>query len=213
MAQQSDLTAEALQRGAMPGRGYAIARRLSQILHPMLLGVASFFIVGFFAIPERLAGLGWAMLCVLLQVVPPTAFFTIRLRQGAYSDEDISVRQQRNELYLFGLLTVLVGLAILFALEAPVPFVALLCSAVVLNILAWLINLVWKISIHSASIGSIATLATIYAAPLGFFFWGCAAALGWARVRTRNHSPLQVMAGLALAVFCVLVVFRGFGLV
>ena len=93
------------------------------------------------------------------------------------------------------------------------PFVALLCSAVVLNMLAWLINLFWKISIHSASIGSIATLATIYVAPLGFFFWVCAVALGWARVRTRNHSPLQVMAGLVLAALCVLLVFRGFGLI
>ncbi len=213
MAQQRDLTAEALQRGATPGKGYELARLLSQVFHPLLLSVGSFFVVGFFALPERLAGLGWALLCMALQVVPPTLFFTFRLRQGAYSDEDISVRQQRNELYLFGLFTVALGLVVLALINAPAPFLAMLCSAALLNVLGWMINIFWKISVHAASIGSFATLSAIYSPPLGALMWGCAVVVGWARVRTRNHTPMQVVAGLSLAAACVLVVFRVFGLV
>jgi membrane-associated phospholipid phosphatase len=197
----------------VPGRGYALARTISQILHPVVLGLVSIFVVGIFAVTAQNRGLYWAALCALLQVVPPTIFFTIRLKQGAYSDEDISQRHQRNELYIFGLLTVLVGIAVLALMDAPRIFVALLISAAVINVLCWLVNLFWKISIHSASMGSCATLATLFAPPLGMFLWLCAIALSWARVRTRNHSPLQVVAGMALASLCVWGTLRVFGLI
>lgn len=212
MTQQHDLTAEALSRGAEPGRGYVVARAISQILHPIVLSVISIFITGFFAVPDRAVGLAWALGCVVLQVVPPLIFFTMRLRQGVYSDEDISERTQRNELYLFGFATLVVGTIILSLLGAPRAFMALLVSAAVINIAGFLINLAWKISIHSAGIGSTAALAAIFSQPLGIFFWICAALLGWARIRTRNHTPLQVVAGIGLAAMCVLGSFYLFGL-
>ncbi|MEF3273524.1 MAG: phosphatase PAP2 family protein [Chloroflexus sp.] len=213
MMQPNDLTAEALSRGALPGRGYAIARRISQILHPVPLGIVSIFIVGVLGNEDRMNGLWWALFCSLLQVVPPTIFFNIRLRQGAYSDDDISVRTQRNELYLFGMANVLVGIAVLWALNAPLPLLAMLVSVAVMNLASFLINLFWKISIHSASIGSCATLASIYMPALGGICWAAAVVLGWARLRTRNHTLMQVIAGMSLAVMCVLGVFRAFGLI
>lgn len=212
MTQQHDLTAEALSRGAEPGRGYVMARAISQILHPIVLSIISIFIIGFFAVPERAVGLAWALGCVLLQVGPPMIFFTVRLRQGVYSDEDISERTQRNELYLFGFSSLVVGTIILGLLGAPKAFMALLVSAAIINIVSFLINLAWKISIHSAGIGSMAALATIFSQPLGVFFWICAALLGWARIRTRNHTPMQVVAGIGLAAVSVFGSFYLFGL-
>ncbi len=214
MTQHNDLTAEALRRGAPPGRGYAVARSISQIFHPVTLSVASIFIVGILGVrPLPLSrGLGWATLCTMIQVLPPTIFFTIRLRQGAYTDDDVSVRSQRNELYLFGMFTVLVGIALLIFLDAPTPFVAMLASAALLNGTSWFINLFWKISIHAAGIGSCATIATLYSKPFGLVLWLCALSLGWARLRTRNHTLMQVVAGLALSCACVFGSFFAFGL-
>lgn len=212
MTHQQERVAEALQRGATPGRGYTIGRIISQVLHPVVLSLISIFIVGFYGAADRAVGLGWAGLCALLQVVPPTIFFTIRLRQGAYSDEDVSDRHQRNELYLVGLINLIVGTALMALLGAPPPLVAMLASAALINALCWLINRFWKISIHSASIGSAATLATIYSQPIGLFLWACAAVLGWARVRTRNHTPMQVVAGASLAGACVIGSYLAFGL-
>ncbi|NJN14880.1 MAG: phosphatase PAP2 family protein [Oscillochloris sp.] len=212
MAQQNDLAAEALQRGALPGPGYNLARVLSQILHPVILGIVSIILVGSFGITTQPAGLFWAIICALVQVVPPTIFFTIRLRQGAYSDEDVSDRTQRNELYLFGIVNLVLGSTILWFFGLPIPFLAMFVSAALINLLAWLINLSWKISVHAASMASTATLASIYSQPLGLVFWSCAVALGWARVRTRNHTPAQVVAGTALAAACVVGAYWSFGL-
>jgi membrane-associated phospholipid phosphatase len=213
MTQRHDLAAEAIQRGAIPGRGYAVARVVSQVLHPVVLSIVSIFIIGWLGIQSRAVGLGWAAVVTLLQVLPPTIFFTIRLRQGAYTDEDISQRHQRNELYLFGMVNVVVVTALLAVWQAPAPVLAVMVSAGVLNIVAWIINLFWKISVHSAGIGSCATIAALYSEPLGLVLWIAALTLGWARVRTRNHTPMQVAAGLALAATTVLATFIGFGLV
>jgi membrane-associated phospholipid phosphatase len=212
MAQNQDLTAEALERGAAPGRGYELGRKLSSIIHPIPLSVLTLFIVGAYSGPTTAAGLGWAALFTTLQIVPGTIFFTIRRRQGAYSDEDVSLRHQRNELYLFSFASALVVAAIGFLAGAPPAFKALLASGLLLNVLCWLINLFWKISVHAAGSAFAATVTTLFSTPLGALLWLCAVAVGWARVRTRNHTPAQVLAGWALAATCALVVFGAMGM-
>jgi membrane-associated phospholipid phosphatase len=212
MTRQNDLAAEAVRRGAAPGRGYAVARTISQLFHPVILGVASILIVGLLGVEPAREGALWGLLCAGLQVLPPMAFFTVRLRQGAYSDDDVSVRSQRNELYLFGIVNLAVGLIVLRLLGAPAPILAMISAAAVISLAAWLINFFWKISVHASSMGSTATLAALYSEPLGLALWLCALALGWARVRTRNHTPLQVVAGLALATLAVAGVFVAYGL-
>lgn len=213
MGTQQDLTVKALQHPAAPGRGYALARIISQVFHPMGLSVMSFLIVGYFALLNWATGLGWALFCILLQVVPVTTFFTLRLRQGVYSDEDVSVRQQRHELYIFSMINLLVGNAVLFWMQAPPPFRALLVGATCLGFCAALINLVWKISVHASTAAACATVALLYNEQFGLILWLCALLVGWSRVRTRNHTVLQVVAGLSLAAACVWGSFRLFGLI
>jgi membrane-associated phospholipid phosphatase len=111
------------------------------------------------------------------------------------------------------MLNVTIGTLLLWLLNAPLPLLAMLVSVAVMNLISFFINLFWKISIHSASIGSCATLASIYLPALGGICWIAAVVLGWARLRTRNHTLMQVIAGISLAVLCVLGVYRLFGLI
>src|SRR5215212_6862882 len=113
MAHQSNMPHEAYDIDQVSGRSYVLARLLSQIFNPIVLNIASFLIVGAASLGTPAAGLKWAALCVLVLIVPPTLFYYMRLRQGVYSDEDVSVREQRNELYLVGFIWVLVSIALL----------------------------------------------------------------------------------------------------
>ncbi|RRR72466.1 MAG: phosphatase PAP2 family protein [Candidatus Viridilinea halotolerans] len=212
MTHEQNMIADALSRGAIPGRGYRLARLISQILHPIPLALISLITIGTFGIETLREGFLWALVTACLQIIPPMIFFVVRLRQGAYTDDDVSDRTQRNELYFFGIINLLVGLLLLNLFDAPLPFRALVAAAALVSAIAWAINLTWKISVHAASMGSTATIAAIYYEPLGLMLWICAIILGWARVRTRNHTPMQVIAGLALATVGVLVTFMAFGL-
>ena len=195
----------------LDGRSYALARLLSQIFHPILLNISSFLIVGYAALSTPAEGLKWAGICILVLVLPPTIFYYDSAASGRYADEDVSMREQRNELYLFGLIWALDcdGAAVL--LGAPQPFLALLICALLFALINGGINLFWKISGHATAIAATATIALLYSQPLGAVLWACAALVGWARVRTRNHTPMQVLAGFCSAVAVILVVFQFFG--
>lgn len=212
MTQQHELTAETPPSLAMHGRSYTVARLLSQVLHPLVTTTLNFFIIGFFALPERWVGIGWAILIIAMQVVPPMVVYLIRLHQGAYSDEEVSVREQRNELYIFSLVVITLAIVFLAFVHVPRPFLALLGGGLVLNLLSWIINLYWKISVHAATAAMCATTATIYAPSLGVVLWVGAFAVGWSRIRTRNHTPLQVLAGLSLAACVTVSAFAFLGL-
>lgn len=211
MASQRDMTAEALERGAQPGKGYALGRLLSNLFHPVLLSICTFLLVGCYSGPTLTAGLVWALICIALQIVPGTVFFIFRMRQGAYTDEDVSRRDQRNELYLFSIASGCVSLLLVWLAGIPPLFMALQISAFILSVASWLINMFWKISVHAASSASFATVALLLLPTLGVVLWLCAVIVGWARVRTRNHTLGQVAAGMALAAVCVVGIFRAFG--
>ena len=204
MAQHRDT----IRSDTLYDRGYALGRLLSQVFHPIPLNMVTFLVAGYYGTTNHVAGLRWAGLCILAAVLPPAIFYRLRLRHGVYGDEDVSIRQQRNELYMFGFAWVLVTTIALVPLGAPRPLLAVMCVALVLGLIGGLINLFWKISVHSASIASAATIALIYSRDLGIVLWLCALAVGWARVRTGNHTPLQVLAGLSSAAAVVLVVFQ-----
>ena len=207
MARQPNIPHEAYDLEGLDSRSYAFARFLSRLFNPIVLNVVSFLIVGSAALSTPAEGLKWAALCILVLIVPPTTFYYIRLRQGVYSDEDVSIRQQRNELYLIGFVWVLISLAILSFVGVPRPFLALMVGGLAMGLVGGLVNLFWKISAHSSSVAAAATIALLYSRPLGIVLWACALAVGWARVRTRNHTPLQVLAGFASAATIVLVAF------
>jgi len=211
MAPHSNIPHESYEADTLDGRSYALARVLSQIFHPILLNISAFLIVGYAALSTPAAGLKWAGICILVLVLPPTIFYAIRLRQGAYADEDVSVREQRNELYLFGLIWALIAIALLAYADAPGPFLALLVCALLFVLINGGINLFWKISAHATAIAATAMIALLYWEPLGIVLWACAALVGWARIRTRNHTPMQVLAGFCSAAVVVTAVFQFFG--
>ena len=192
-------------------RSYALGRVISQIFHPILLNIASFLIVGYMSLSTHASGLRWAGVCILALILPPTGFYYMRLRQGVYSDEDVSEREQRNELYLFGFIWVLIATAALGLLGVPRPFIALMICALALGVIGGVVNLFWKISAHATAIASTATIALLYWPPLGVALWACAVLVGWARVRTHNHTPMQVLAGFASAATVIVAVFELIG--
>ncbi|MGQ9826552.1 MAG: phosphatase PAP2 family protein [Roseiflexus sp.] len=205
MGQQPKLSGEALDSAEMESRSLTLARLLSQIFNPVFVTIAAYVLVGVY-VPDK-SGLAWAGGIIAVQTVPSLLYYLVRLRQGGFSDADVSVRQERNELYLFGIVSVLLTSGLLLTFNAPRPFLALTVGMLGIGVVCSLINLTWKISMHGAAIGALATLALIYSNVLGIMCWVCAAAVAWARVRTRNHTPGQVIAGLAVAMVVIALSF------
>ena len=115
-------------------RGYSFGRLVSQVFHPILMNILTFVIVGYYGLENPAVGLAWSGLCVLVAVLPPTLFYIVRRRQGAYGDEDVSIRQQRNELYLVGFVWALIATVALVALGLPRPHLAIMLTVLALGL-------------------------------------------------------------------------------
>lgn len=206
MTEQTNLSEQVLSTPVEASRSLSLARALSALFNPLLINVAAFIIVGVLAVGGS-TGLTWALICIVTQALPIVVFYAIRLKQGVYTDGDISVRSQRHELYIFSLIALIVGSLVLVQFGLPRPFLALLVSAIVIGVINGTINTFWKISAHSTSMATMATVGLMYVTWLGMSLWACSLMVGWARVKTRNHTPGQVFAGLAVAALVVTVVF------
>lgn len=183
-------------------RAYRIGRIVSQIFHPTINGLLAYLLVGITGpgIASPRIGLMWTAICILLILIPPAAYFYVRLYRGQFSDDDVSHRSERTGLYSVAILTVVTSSIILYLVGIPRIFLRLNAAATGVTVICMLINFRWKISVHSASIGTLAMLATLLLGQgWGIFFWLCAAIVGWARIRTGNHTLLQVLAGWAVA--------------
>ena len=191
-------------------RAYRTGRLVSQVFHPIVNGVAAFILVGIRAsgLHSLTYGLGWACVCMLTLIAPPAFYFYMHLNRGAYSDDDVSHRSERYGLYLVAIASTIAGSGVLYLLGVPTIFLRLMIAAIGVTGISMLINFRWKISVHSASIASLSTLATILFQGLGGALWLCAILVGWARVRTGNHTPLQVLAGWCVAIAGVVLAFR-----
>ena len=198
MAQHREIATDELA-DPLDGPSMALARTFSIIFSPPFVAIATYLFVAFAEPQPLLAGLGWALLTIMLQMLPGTILYISRRKSGRYQDADVSRRQDRNELYLVGALAVFVSIVVLNMLGAPRPMQALAIGTLALGVLCGLVNIFWKISMHAATIAVLATITAFYTASVGVGLWACVLAVGWARVKTRNHTPMQVLAGMVAA--------------
>src|SRR5207302_4779511 len=109
------------------------------------------------------AALRWAFISVVFASLIPLAYIIGGVRRQRLSDHHVGVREQRPVVLLFGIGSVLVGIAALVYLGAPRELVALVGAMGVGLLSSMLITLFWKISVHSAVIaGTMVTLILVF---------------------------------------------------
>lgn len=129
------------------------------------------------------------------------------LRRGTLTDHHIGVREQRRRPLVYGLLSVLAGLAVLVLLGAPRPLIAMVVVMFAVLLVTTGINQVWKLSAHAAvSAGSAGVLINVFG-PALLAVVPVVVLVAWSRVRLRDHSTSQVLAGAVVGVLVAVPTF------
>jgi len=174
------------------------ARWLTELFAPAVLAAVLPVVIGGHAGRTLLTGLAWGLLASLFCAIIPYAMIWFGVRRGRLSDRHIGVREQRTKPLSLGLLSVLVGLALLALFGAPRELIALVVASFVGGSVATGVNHFWKASVHaSVAAGSMVVLVLTF----GPFLLATAvvvAAVGWSRVRLRDHTIAQVVVGTLL---------------
>jgi membrane-associated phospholipid phosphatase len=181
-------------------RRLRLARLVGEVLSPPPILVALALAVAWAASPTPAAAVLWGGVAAVSASLLPYALILRGVRRGRLSDRNLSLREQRVRFGGVAIASLLAGLAVLVAFDAPAELVALQAAIAVGVACGWLVTLWWKISVHAAIAAGAATVLTLLFGPAALAAWPLAGVIAWSRVEVGDHTPAQVVAGAALGV-------------
>jgi len=185
-----------------------IAEIISYVFHPLLVVIPT-LVIAMVRLGSTLGqAIFWTVLSIAIVNVPMALLLFWGVRSGKYSDASVSVREQRTSIYAVGGACLVILLAVLIIGKAPVVIIACLISAVIATALGYWINRYTKLSLHSAAMAG-CTAVLLWTAPMiGVIMAVFAPLVGWARIRLKHHTPVQILIGWMVSMICVFVVFQ-----
>lgn len=202
----------------MTNRAYPLSRLLSYVLHPLLIPtyvtLALFMRPDLYTIVLPAAFRIWMLSVVLVfTLILPAAGLFILLKFKAITSLETNNRNERNIPLLIASTSFMVMLFSLKSVNIPPVFLYILYSAAFSLLAGLLINLVYKISLHTLGWGALtATLISIslrIGAPmLDFILVAIALAglAGYARLKQNAHNPAQIYSGYVAGVLVIVVI-------
>lgn len=189
-------------------RADQFAEVVSLVFHPLIVVIPTMVI----AIIQRgntiWQSIFWTLLAVCVVNLPMAILIFYGVRSGRYSDPSVSIREQRTSIYAVGGLFLVILLMILIIGKAPMILTACLVSAVLSTAIAYVINRSTKLSLHSAAMAGCTTVLLLSVPALGLGMAVFTPLVGWARIRLKHHTPVQILIGWMVPMLCVLTVFH-----
>ena len=140
----------------------------------------------------------WTAIIAGTMILPLTLVIARNVRRGAWSDADVSRRDQRSGLYWAAIPLLAVAAIVLLMQGAPASFQRGLLAVAFLFAAGLVGNRFLKISMHMM-FGAYCGVILVRVYP-----WSAAvmvplvAALAWSRWRLERHTPTEIAVGIAL---------------
>jgi membrane-associated phospholipid phosphatase len=181
-------------------RRLRVARLVGELLSPPPILVVLALVVAWDSSPTPAMAVLWGGIAAVFASVLPYAIILRGVRRGRLSDKNLSLRAERIRFAVVAITSVLLGLALLAALDAPAAMTALLASIAAGVACGWVITLWWKVSVHAAIAAGAATVLLLVFGTALLAAWPLVAVIAWSRVQVGDHTPAQVLAGVALGI-------------
>lgn len=181
-----------------PRAGFArqLARVVSIVLHPFALALV--LVWGTAGGQQREETLWTLALVVLCSILPLAWLMAHRVRRGDWADVDASRREERPVVYGLALLGLLVLAGALAWRGESTGLVRGVAGTAGMLVVAGLLNLKVKVSLHLAFAALTATVLTRIGSPLGWPLAVLVPVLAWSRLALGRHRLLEVVVGAAL---------------
>jgi membrane-associated phospholipid phosphatase len=190
-----------------------LARILSTVCNPFLTSLALFVILA--GASSRGATDFWVLLfnSALFISIAPMLFIFWLYATDRVSDLDMSIRSERERVFLAFVIFYALGAIDLWLIRAPAIMTASMAAFAASALVVQWITRYWKISTHALGVTAPLVALTVLFGSRPVPFYVLIPLVGWSRVYLRAHTVLQVIAGTLLAVVSTLIFFRFFHLV
>jgi hypothetical protein len=190
-----------------------LAELTSNILNPFLLSFVLIVLLSFKSTASTLEAIKWSLISIGLSILPVFIVIIYLVRNQKLDSIFINFRKQRTKIYLLSGAWIALGCLVLFFMGAPTVFVAIFIAGLVMALIFMAINLMWKISIHTAFASASITILIIVYGATGVLTALLLPPVAWSRIEMKLHSPAQVVGGALVSAVITIVVFQVFGLI
>ena len=190
-----------------------IASLTSNILNPFLVSIILILLLSFKSTSSALDAVKWSLISIAVSILPVFGGIIYLVRSQKLESAFINVRKQRTKIYLLAGVCAGIGCIILPYLEAPKELMATFVAGLSAVVVFMCVNLLWKISLHTALVTASVTILIILYGSIAAVTVVLVPLIAWSRIELKHHSLAQVITGAFLAALIVVVVFYLFGLV
>lgn len=196
------------------------ARIISMLFTPFylpILGLVVLFTFSYLSMFPWDYKLRVLLLTYLFTILLPTVLIHLYRRYQGWTLIELGHRERRMVPYAISILCYFTCIYIMERLHMPHFMSSIVVAALAVQMVCALINVWWKISIHTAAIGGVGGALFAFSAYLGFnpVWWLCVVILaagitGSCRMILRQHSLSQVVVGFWLGFLCAAVAILSF---
>lgn len=131
-------------------------------------------------------------------------FFILRSKK-LIADSDASIKEERTFPFIVAIGFYIIGLLLLLYFEVQIISFAFWFCYISNTIITIIINKFWKISAHSMGVSGAMAALFVSIGTGSLFMLILVALIGWARIKLKCHTFMQVAAGILLAFFSTLI--------
>ncbi|GAB15800.1 hypothetical protein ARGLB_092_00430 [Arthrobacter globiformis NBRC 12137] len=171
-----------------------VARAITEALQPPIT-VALLLLLSPAMEPGFPGTVWFGAVAVLFVCVLPLAAVVVLVRMGKVTDRHVSDRKQRFPVLAMSVVSLLAGLGVLLAINAPYSVIVVVLAIVGGVVVLAVISLFWKISGHAGAIALTTVITVLILGTPWIPLLLLIPAVGWSRVVLRAHTVAQVVAG------------------
>jgi membrane-associated phospholipid phosphatase len=171
-----------------------IANIVSILGHPFLTSGIFTLFISFYLYDGWRAIISAAIIIGVL-ILPAFLWNYRKSRTGAYTNFDVSDRNQRKSMYWFFLPLYIAVILIMHFTEQSRSLVYGMIASLILFLTSWIANFFIKVSLHSSASFFLAISVMTIHRPSGIFFIFLSFIVAWSRVVLKRHSVSEVIGG------------------
>jgi membrane-associated phospholipid phosphatase len=184
-----------------------VAHLVGEIFSPLIVDAVLLLAIAIHSAPSLLRALEWTAIAAGFVAAIPALIIQFGVRRRRLTDHHVRAREQRPKVIVLAFVSMLIGLAILFAVHAARELIALIVAMLVGLFITLLITLRWKVSLHTGTFAGAIVVLAIALGPLFLALLPLVVLVAWSRVELGDHSPVQAGVGAILGLVVAGVVF------
>ncbi len=189
-----------------------LARLITNVLNPFLVSFIVIVLLAFKGTASA-AAVKWASISLALSVLPMLVVVIYLVRRKKLDAVFENPRRQRTSIYLLAVALGALGYWLLWYLQAPDELVATFAAGLAAICVFTVINLFWKISVHTAFLAGAITIFILVYGILAAWAVLLLPPVVWARIELKQHNLLQAVVGTIIVAIIVAGFFWAYHLI